>query len=164
MSDTVVLAVLGVFGTLAGASVGPWVQSAFTSRHDRAARLRDARTALLEEAIIYAQYCDMYVGGLSDWTERAVSRAQRERLAEARPLADLITARMWLIAPRSVREDWLRMVHAESALEFHITENYPEAYDPAATWELPEDDDSAMALRVAIQHFRVTARKAAGVA
>jgi hypothetical protein len=164
VNDTVEVAIVGMVGTLTGVVVGPWFQTWWAGRREQDARLRDSRASLYSEAMLHAQFSQLFRDGLV-YERRGTTEDHRRKLNDARPLAELITARMWLIAPKLVCAAWEHLLWCEQVLDFDIGENHPEAWMPDAdpTWTLPEDYPTLAALTEAIAAFRASVRQATGV-
>lgn len=157
MSDTVVIAVVGVLGTLAGAVIGPWTQTWLASHREQALRLRESRTEIFDDAMRYAQSAQMLRDTAISVDSRDVSKHRLASLAEAGPAPELTTARMWLLAPIKVARAWEDLCLQCDSLAFRIREDGLEA-DPL--WVLPEDHAQVVALTAALDHFRDVVRDA----
>jgi hypothetical protein len=166
VSETAWLGIVGVVGTLTGTVVGPWVQMWRSGRHEERSRLRDARASLYNEAIVHAQSLHLFRDSLAD--EDAPGRYEtgdhRQKVTDALPVAELITARMWLVAPKAVQEGWEHLLWCANAVAFYYRENNIWSrieHDPR--WTMPEDDPLLVDLTKAIADFRAAVRRATGV-
>jgi len=148
VNGTVVIGAIGLVTTAAS----PIFASRLVARDQKSAWQRDARAAIYTEAMAYAQTLESgldaaIIPELGGWPRAEVKHA------------DLITARMRLVATKSVFEAWQSLTQAWALFRWNVQDEFPglgnEHSDP-----LPADYPDLVSLRRALEHFYAVAGRA----
>jgi hypothetical protein len=116
VTATLIVAALGILGTLAGAILGPFVTTRFTEQREHRARLRDARTLLYIDvnsvATAYGNFLRMLIG------DEYQGLPRRDRL----DVAETIDGRVHLLASGEIRDVWLELRESMRELDWFVFE------------------------------------------
>ncbi len=139
---TLIIALAGLLTT----ALAPVLQGAVTARNQNRAWQRDARAALYIDALTNAQV-----------SQQLADAVVYEFFDLSRPPevkhADLITARMRLLAPEHVYEAWNEFVLSDEAFRFDLSENYPGLGHAGSGAVVPEGDPGRERLLRAISQL-----------
>jgi len=143
MDWTAVIAIFAVFTTF----LSPVLIFKLTTRNQHSAKLDDRRAVLYTEATIYAQTLDSMLNRITDPYSTFVARPELTH-------ADVITARMRLIAPPEILASWQQIVADEEVLQWNFSE------DSAGGGAVPLDYPAAVELRESVKKFYDVSRSA----
>ena len=161
MDSAVVLGIGGLVTTLLGSAGVPVYVALRADERARARAREGALTDVLEDGLRHAQFVAGRVERITDivsrWTHSPDSRAD-----DARPVVEVVSARMWLHAPEGVRAAWLALLSAEESLIWEMTEGDSAHTLTESTFEVPSDLPQVVAVVSAVAEFRRHARGAVG--
>jgi hypothetical protein len=149
MSEALWIAIAGIVGTAAA----PWGQSLLNARHERKSWRRDQRSTVYADALGYAQRIESMLEGMID----PLTTPSRPRLEVTH--ADLITARMRLVATTEAFESWQALREREDIFWWNIGENYPGLGQDGSFDGLPNDDEDVVILRQKLTTFYAATRQ-----
>jgi hypothetical protein len=152
---TTIVAIAGLTATTSLGLVVPIINGRIADRNARRAKAHDLVIATYVDAMAYVQLIEVGIDHLVDPSGRKPAKYAFEHAN-----VDLITARLRLIAPRSVVRCWLEFVDADETLGFHVREEC----DPRQVEYdgLPEDTTYVVAVRQAAITLGDALREAAG--
>lgn len=151
MTATVIVALAGIFGTLAG----PWIQARQTARHAKEADLRNRRIELYVEATTVAQAGATSLDWLTD--EYRSGRQASPEISHS----DLITPRMRLLAPKHVRDAWAEFLHSSEVLAWNVREKGD--HDQDGLLRAFAGDQDVLNVRNAIERLHSATRADLGI-
>lgn len=148
MLATIIVAVVGLITTAAA----PLLQTQLESRKERASWQRDQRSEVYADALVYAQHLE---SSLQRLVEPMTSPS-------AKPMevahADIITARMRLLATSKVFDAWLEFRQFEDGFWWTVREDYPALGYEDSFDGLPTDYGDLMKLRQKLTAFYLATR------
>ncbi|MFB9179353.1 hypothetical protein ACFFX1_14540 [Dactylosporangium sucinum] len=150
MTSTIVVAIAGIVGTLAGTVVGPYATARFSERREHQARLRDARMALYLDINTSARSVAKHLDFVID-----LQAAGELRQIPTQPGWATLDARIELLATDEVKEAFHSMHHAHGL----VTRKLQEVSSKPAT-KLEPGDPSVVAARSAVKRMYELTRAA----
>jgi hypothetical protein len=152
---TIIIAVAGIFDTLAGAAISPIVTARLASANEHRARLRDARTTLYVDINVPTSAAERFVNAVTNSDRRwELSRARTPEGWET------LDARIYLLASDELRSAWRESIEAMDRLEWHVFEESGIGPDPLLGY-FEDDVPVVMAARAGIRRVFELTRAAA---
>ncbi|MFI6131014.1 hypothetical protein [Micromonospora sp. NPDC051141] len=149
MDATAVLAGLGLVTTMASPLLASW----FTHRQGREARVRDLRIQLYVDVGEYLEGAAKSLDAVTEYYPTSGSPGPKNLVHPT-----LLTARVELLAAKSVREAWRSFVTAEDAISWEWSEN-PDSNSEGHPY-IPEDRPQVGTSRASIEALRTALRSA----
>ena len=139
MNGTLALGAIGLITTFSA----PIAQNLLASRSEKRSWQRDRRAAVYADGMAYAQQLETFIDRvLEPYFQSSLSRP-------VEPMdADLITARMRLLAPKHIFERWSLLRQAEDDFRWQLDQDFP-----APGMDIPSDLKSLLHLQAAIRAF-----------
>ncbi|WP_396913238.1 hypothetical protein [Mycolicibacterium sp.] len=151
MDASSVIAVAGLTTALLGTLTVPLLQSYFTSRRERSARMDERRHTAYLDAITYAQIIE---ARLDDLTLDPLYRTTRP--LPTAPDEVLIRAKLGLVAPSQVSSAFDELATAWDMLTWNITENGQQGSH--GEFMADEDDEDVVRVRAALVDLKAAVR------